>query len=143
MAPIVRSSSSLSRLVVVVLPLVPVTATRVIPSPGRPNQLAETRARAQVMEVSSHALVQHRTAGLEFDAGVFTNLTQDHLDYHKTMEVTPIKVISRPGWRNQFAEARARASRVSSVTSQGPGSGGASRHKTAAAPFSRASEMCL
>ena len=39
-----------------------------------------------VMEASSHALVQHRTAGLEFDAGVFTNLTQDHLDYHKTME---------------------------------------------------------
>ena len=39
-----------------------------------------------VMEVSSHALVQHRTAGLTFDAGVFTNLTQDHLDYHHTME---------------------------------------------------------
>ena len=39
-----------------------------------------------VMEVSSHALIQHRTAGLTFDVGVFTNLTQDHLDYHKTME---------------------------------------------------------
>ena len=39
-----------------------------------------------VMEVSSHALVQHRTAGLTFDVGVFTNLTQDHLDYHHTME---------------------------------------------------------
>ena len=39
-----------------------------------------------VMEVSSHALVQHRTAGLTFELGIFTNLTQDHLDYHHTME---------------------------------------------------------
>ena len=39
-----------------------------------------------VMEVSSHALVQHRTAGLTFETAVFTNLTQDHLDYHRTME---------------------------------------------------------
>lgn len=39
-----------------------------------------------VMEVSSHALDQHRVGGCTFDIGVFTNLTQDHLDYHKTME---------------------------------------------------------
>ena len=39
-----------------------------------------------VMEVSSHALELHRVAGLCYDVGVFTNLTQDHLDYHKTME---------------------------------------------------------
>ncbi|MDP4126575.1 MAG: UDP-N-acetylmuramoyl-L-alanyl-D-glutamate--2,6-diaminopimelate ligase [Bacillota bacterium] len=39
-----------------------------------------------VMEVSSHALDLGRVAGCEFDAGIFTNLTQDHLDYHKTME---------------------------------------------------------
>ena len=39
-----------------------------------------------VMEVSSHALDQERVYGLRFAAGVFTNLTQDHLDYHKTME---------------------------------------------------------
>ena len=38
------------------------------------------------MEVSSHALDQGRVAGLTFEAGVFTNLTQDHLDYHKTMQ---------------------------------------------------------
>ena len=38
------------------------------------------------MEVSSHALDQKRTAGLEFDVAIFTNLTQDHLDYHHTME---------------------------------------------------------
>ena len=39
-----------------------------------------------VMEVSSHALVQYRVEGLTFQLGVFTNLTQDHLDYHGTME---------------------------------------------------------
>lgn len=38
------------------------------------------------MEVSSHSLVQERVHGVEFDTGVFTNLTQDHLDYHKTFE---------------------------------------------------------
>ncbi len=39
-----------------------------------------------VMEVSSHALSQERVAGLRFDVGIFTNLTQDHLDFHQTME---------------------------------------------------------
>lgn len=39
-----------------------------------------------IMEVSSHALDQDRTIGLMFDYAVFTNLTQDHLDYHKDME---------------------------------------------------------
>ena len=51
--------------------------------------LAQMRARgmnAVVMEVSSHALDQGRVAGIEFDTAVFTNLTQDHLDYHGTME---------------------------------------------------------
>jgi len=38
------------------------------------------------LEVSSHALIQQRTHGIRFDAAIFTNLTQDHLDYHKTME---------------------------------------------------------
>jgi UDP-N-acetylmuramoyl-L-alanyl-D-glutamate--2,6-diaminopimelate ligase len=39
-----------------------------------------------VMEVSSHALVQQRTYGIPFDVAVFTNLTRDHLDYHKSMD---------------------------------------------------------
>jgi UDP-N-acetylmuramoyl-L-alanyl-D-glutamate--2,6-diaminopimelate ligase len=39
-----------------------------------------------VMEVSSHALAQERVFGVPFDVAVFTNLTRDHLDYHKTME---------------------------------------------------------
>ena len=41
---------------------------------------------AVVMEVSSHALDQHRVDGVRFRAGGFTNLSQDHLDYHKTMD---------------------------------------------------------
>ena len=42
--------------------------------------------RAVAMEVSSHALEQQRTAGVDFRVGIFTNLTQDHLDYHGDME---------------------------------------------------------
>jgi UDP-N-acetylmuramoyl-L-alanyl-D-glutamate--2,6-diaminopimelate ligase len=42
--------------------------------------------KAAVMEVSSHALAQARVRGVEFDTAVFTNLTQDHLDYHGTLE---------------------------------------------------------
>lgn len=49
-------------------------------------EMREERCTSCAMEVSSHALVQHRTAGVAFRAGVFTNLTQDHLDYHGTME---------------------------------------------------------
>ena len=41
---------------------------------------------ACVMEVSSHSLVQQRVAGTTFETAIFTNLTQDHLDFHKTME---------------------------------------------------------
>ena len=50
------------------------------------RQMADEGCTHVVLEASSHALVQHRTAGLIFDAAVFTNLTQDHLDYHHTME---------------------------------------------------------
>jgi UDP-N-acetylmuramoyl-L-alanyl-D-glutamate--2,6-diaminopimelate ligase len=42
--------------------------------------------RAAAMEVSSHALTEARVDGIRFDAAVFTNLSQDHLDYHETME---------------------------------------------------------
>jgi UDP-N-acetylmuramoyl-L-alanyl-D-glutamate--2,6-diaminopimelate ligase len=61
-------------------------------TPG-PLQLAallrecfDAGARAAVMEVSSHALHQKRTDGLSFSAAAFTNLTQDHLDYHGDLE---------------------------------------------------------
>lgn len=49
-------------------------------------RMIQTGLTSVVMEVSSHALAMDRTAGCEFDAAVFTNLTQDHLDYHQTME---------------------------------------------------------
>jgi len=50
------------------------------------SQIANAGCRSAVMEVSSHALAQERTRGLEWDVAVFTNLTQDHLDYHGTMK---------------------------------------------------------
>jgi UDP-N-acetylmuramyl-tripeptide synthetase len=48
--------------------------------------MAERGCKAVVMEVSSHALVLQRTHGIRFAGAVFTNLTQDHLDFHHTME---------------------------------------------------------
>jgi UDP-N-acetylmuramoyl-L-alanyl-D-glutamate--2,6-diaminopimelate ligase len=48
-------------------------------------QMTGAGCKAAVMEVSSHALAQERTRGLEWDVAVFTNLTQDHLDFHETM----------------------------------------------------------
>ena len=53
---------------------------------GLLRRMADGGCTHVVMEVSSHALVQHRVEGLEFSVGVFTNLTQDHLDYHGSME---------------------------------------------------------
>ncbi len=50
------------------------------------RECADNGADAAVLEVSSHALDQKRTDGLRFVAAAFTNLTGDHLDYHKTME---------------------------------------------------------
>jgi UDP-N-acetylmuramoyl-L-alanyl-D-glutamate--2,6-diaminopimelate ligase len=49
-------------------------------------RMVEASCRAAVMETSSHALHQKRVGALRFAVGVFTNLTHDHLDYHKTME---------------------------------------------------------
>src|SRR5690606_29349761 len=45
-------------------------------------QLRDHSVAAVEIEVSSHSLQQSRVAGLHFDIGIFTNLTQDHLDYH-------------------------------------------------------------
>lgn len=49
-------------------------------------EMAQSEAEYVVMEVSSHALELDRVYGCHFDVGIFTNLTQDHLDFHKTME---------------------------------------------------------
>lgn len=49
-------------------------------------QMIDEECRGAVMEVSSHGLAQHRVEGVRYAAGVFTNLSQDHMDYHGDME---------------------------------------------------------
>jgi UDP-N-acetylmuramoyl-L-alanyl-D-glutamate--2,6-diaminopimelate ligase len=49
-------------------------------------EMLQAGVNAVVMEVSSHALVQERVCGLEFDVALFTNLSRDHLDYHGSMD---------------------------------------------------------
>ena len=65
-----------------------IESTHTTPDPIRLNsmlrEMAECGCQYCFMEVSSHAAVQRRTAGLHFAGGVFTNITHDHLDYHKT-----------------------------------------------------------
>ncbi len=67
-----------------------VPATHTTPDPFMINKLmyemVEAGCEYCFMEVSSHAVVQKRIAGLCFAGGVFTNITHDHLDYHKTFE---------------------------------------------------------
>lgn len=69
---------------------VAVPATHTTPDPLSLNALLARMVDAgceyAVMEVSSHAAHQHRIAGLQFVGGVFSNLTRDHLDYHKTVD---------------------------------------------------------
>lgn len=50
------------------------------------REMKEAGCTHVVMEVSSHSLALSRVAGIDFDVGIFSNLTQDHLDFHKTME---------------------------------------------------------
>lgn len=49
-------------------------------------EMAEKGCEYAFMEVSSHSIVQNRIGGLKFVGGIFTNITRDHLDYHKTFE---------------------------------------------------------
>ncbi len=67
-----------------------VSAAETTPGPLRIQQLLaemrDARCEVVVMEVSSHALDQNRVGGIDFGAALFTNLTQDHLDYHKTLD---------------------------------------------------------
>ena len=66
------------------------TATHTTPESLELNELlarmVDHGCSSVAMEVSSHALHQHRVDGIDFRVAVFTNLTQDHLDYHQTME---------------------------------------------------------
>jgi UDP-N-acetylmuramoyl-L-alanyl-D-glutamate--2,6-diaminopimelate ligase len=50
------------------------------------RQMADEGCDYVFMEVSSHAIHQHRIAGIDFDGGIFTNITHDHLDYHATFD---------------------------------------------------------
>lgn len=50
------------------------------------SEMKKARSSRVIMEVSSHAIAQHRLEGIEFQSAVFTNFSQDHLDYHRTME---------------------------------------------------------
>ncbi len=50
------------------------------------SEMRDSGVEAVVMEVSSHGLKQKRVKGINFDGGIFTNLTRDHLDYHRTMD---------------------------------------------------------
>ena len=58
----------------------PITLNRLL------GQMADTGCKYAFMEVSSHSIAQKRISGLHFAGGIFTNLTRDHLDYHKTVE---------------------------------------------------------
>ncbi|MFI5136848.1 MAG: UDP-N-acetylmuramoyl-L-alanyl-D-glutamate--2,6-diaminopimelate ligase [Sphingobacteriales bacterium] len=67
-----------------------ITATHTTPDPVELNKLLSEMVDRGCdycfMEVSSHAIAQHRIGGLTFSGGIFSNLTHDHLDYHKTFE---------------------------------------------------------
>lgn len=58
----------------------PITLNRLL------GEMADKGCSYAFMEVSSHAIAQKRISGLKFAGGIFTNLTRDHLDYHKTVE---------------------------------------------------------
>ena len=68
----------------------PVPASHTTPDPVELNRLLRRMVDAgcqyAFMECSSHAIAQKRIGGLKFAGGIFTNLTRDHLDYHKTVE---------------------------------------------------------
>ncbi|MEY3342440.1 MAG: hypothetical protein RL090_124 [Bacteroidota bacterium] len=67
-----------------------IPSTHTTPDPIKLNRLlsmmVDDGCEYCFMEVSSHAVVQHRVTGLSFAGGVFTNITHDHLDYHKTFD---------------------------------------------------------
>jgi len=81
---------------------------------GMLAQMRDAGCRRAVMEVSSHGIDQQRVRGMQFDVAVFTNLTRDHLDYHKTLEAY-FEVKSR-----LFTGATGRGPRVAVVNLDDP-----------------------
>ena len=63
----------------------PLTTVDVVTNHKTFRDMREQGLKGVVMEVTSHALDQNRVSGIDFDSGIFTNLSQDHLDYHKTL----------------------------------------------------------
>lgn len=67
-----------------------IPATHTTPNPIELNallaEMVSKKCTHCFMEVSSHAIVQHRITGLDFDGAIFSNITHDHLDYHKTFD---------------------------------------------------------
>lgn len=65
------------------------------------SRLAQIKATCVTMEVSSHALEQHRVTGCRFDVAVLTNITGEHLDFHQTFEAyrdAKTRLFARLGW---------------------------------------------
>jgi UDP-N-acetylmuramoyl-L-alanyl-D-glutamate--2,6-diaminopimelate ligase len=70
----------------------------------RLREMKDAGAKAVAMEVSSHALAQHRADGVQFNTAIFTNLTRDHLDYHKSMNdyfLAKQKLFTDLMWKSQ------------------------------------------
>jgi len=70
--------------------------------------LRENHARYVAIEVSSHALAEHRVAAVPIETAIFTNLTQDHLDYHGTMEAyanAKMQLFTRDGLQHAIINA--------------------------------------
>lgn len=75
---------------------------------GKMAELKELGAEAVAMEVSSHALDQHRVAATNFDVAIFTNLSRDHLDYHGDMQAyaeAKFKLFTMPGLKTAVINA--------------------------------------
>ncbi len=90
MAQIMGEKAGLLSTVVNYIDRKAVEARQTTPDPLTINallaQMVDAGCTFAAMEVSSHAAHQHRIAGLHFAGGIFSNLTRDHLDYHKTFE---------------------------------------------------------
>lgn len=97
---------------------------------------AKAGGRTVVMEVSSHALVQERTSGVDFDVAVFTNLTREHLDYHGDMDsyarakarlfehlapgAVAVLNLDHPAWRTMAKAAERAGARTMTYSTRSP-----------------------